>query len=608
MISLLDRGGTHQLQSLFTTAYTQNRAYFREVAAAGGPSGFISTSCSMIKWEKETVKLSVPFLVCRENTCKCGGYHVCSHWPRKVATCKVCTRDPTKNPDNRTVYKKFPMLADLTNQQLKRLLKHTRFIIRPQTPVLFEKCLPDNLNFPNVCRYHNSEGGCHRPCLFFHLCDKFVAGQCQKGDSCSRSHNFESEHNSKIVQTCSGIPLDSGSIVSVINHETSVTALAIEMLQADSRIHNDEVDVCVWNLVGKCAKEGSCPLHHVTLPFWWQYESDGEWESWDIDSILILERAYANPVICTVEIRIGDVIAIIDFPTMTMMEGGHRIRRLSTPPEHGDQFVGSLATSYHWHWEENNNVWHEFPSCVTQGKHSPQLELPSHVIEQTYLRGDSQLNFRISDSDFTLFFGGMQMKELGCSTVRRISRRPIYRTVPQCVGLVVGHDKTTHQYYTLFRESVDAELETVRAMMKMNTPLSVKTICSNLLETQFSKRNKSTKTIFLFHPVTETMTPEGLAQHGLTPADTPTSMKKYGTGIHLAVSEEYAMYFGCNTRAVVAVECVVGMYGRGKPADTKPPVSERGVRLQSCVNNVDRPEVFVLYDVMAVRPRFWISF
>eukprot|EP00116_Pleurobrachia_bachei_P017741 sb/3478003/ len=104
------------------------------------------------------------------------------------------------------------------------------------------------------------------------------------------------------------------------------------------------------------------------------------------------------------------------------------------------------------------------------------------------------------------------------------------------------------------------------------------------------------------------MTPEGLSQHGLTPSNTPTAMKKYGTGIHLAVSEEYAMYFGCNTRAVVAVECVVGRYGRGKPTDTQPPVSERGVRFQSCVNNVKNPEVFVLYDVMAVRPRFWISF
>ena len=571
---------------------------------------FVDDFCSLINLSKDNkINISVPFVVCRDASCNCGAFHVCSHWPRRVGACKMCREDPIKNPDNNAIYKKHPLLQKLNQTLLKRLLKRTKFIIRPDTPILFEKCAPDMLRFPQVCQYYNSETGCNRPCLFFHLCRRFVEGACKKEASCTLSHNLESPHNSKIVERCGGIPLDSTSLLQVINSQTSVTTLALTMLHHDIMIHNHATEICVWNLVASCGKGKSCPFHHTNLPFWWQYQTEsGQWESWDRDNILILEKAYCNPVIRTVEIKINSLIAIIDFPTMTMLEGEFKIRRMSTGPMHGNRHLGSLSTSYHWHWEEVDNVWHEFPSCVTQGKRAPQLELPSHVIETAFINGNDQLRFKISDSDFVLLFGGMQMKEDDCRNIRKICRRPIHRTVPRCAGLVTGKDSSKHEYFTSLRDANQEESNFVRTFLKFEkNPTQILVITSNLTNTQFAKRDASDKKkLHLFHPIVEE-NPTAIAQHGLLLTDTPEDMKKYGRGIHLSADESYSLHFS-DSRGVVLSEVIIGDYCRGKPDDTAPPVSEFGEQLHCCVNDVASPDVYVLYDVMCVRPKFWLVF
>ena len=49
-------------------------------------------------------------------------------------------------------------------------------------------------------------------------------------------------------------------------------------------------------------------------------------------------------------------------------------------------------------------------------------------------------------------------------------------------------------------------------------------------------------------------------------------------------------------------------YGRGKASDTCPPVNSEGARYDCCVNEIDRPEVFVVYKPNHLIPRFYIEF
>lgn len=608
LVNLLDNSGSSHVLQLFSRAYKRNKQYFKLVAAAGGPLLFVEQQCSLVdKGKDNKIVISVPFMVCREENCQCSAFHVCQHWPSRISTCKTCCQDAKKNPDNFAIFKKYPLLLKLNPVMLKRLLKYTKFIIRPETPILFEKCIPDQLRFPQVCEYYNSNTGCLGPCLFFHLCKRFTVGTCKNDEeTCTHSHDVGSPHNRRIVKICGGLPMGLSSVLQVMNSQTSVTAIAMNMLQNDTCIHERDTEICVWNLVGECGKGAECPFHHINLPFWWQYRTDeGTWESWDRDSVLILEKAFCNPVIRTVEIKINGTIAIIDFATMTMMEGEYKIRRMATGPLHGARFLGSLATTYHWYWEETENVWHEFPSCVTQGKHTPQLELPSHVIERAYLAGSEKQHFRISDSDFVLLFGGMQMKEDNCRNMRKICRRPIHRSVPSCARAVTGKDARNHEYYTDVREVTEKERAFVAKYLKSQPiPHKIYSMSSNLLEKQFSRHSKDTHTRFLFHPAVGS--PAAVAQHGLLLDDTPPAMRKYGTGLHLSRDVEYSIHFA-PARRLLLCEAVVGEYCRGKPSDTKPPISEFGQQFHCCVNNVKDPEVFVLYDVMDVIPRFWIE-
>ena len=265
------------------------------------------------------------------------------------------------------------------------------------------------------------------------------------------------------------------------------------------------------------------------------------------------------------------------------------------------------APRYHWHWEQVENVWHEFPSCVTQGKHMPQLELPTHVIERAFFRSDRKLHFKISDSDFVLLFGGMQMKEEGCTNVRNICRRPIHRAIQKCAALVAGIENPDHEYFTKIREAHEKEWEFVKSVLQSeHIPTAISAIESNILKKQFSKRNQDKKNRYLFHPAVGS-SGLAIAQHGLLTSDTPESMKNYGTGLHLSKDETYSLHFS-SSRSVLLVEAVIGSYSRGKRGDIAPPVTQFGDQVNCCVNNVADPDVFVLYDVAAVIPRFLIKF
>lgn len=268
LLALLEAGGSKHVLKLFNQTYKLNKHYFKQVAEAGGPFLFVQDCCSLLKKRKDNhVEIHVPFVICRDEGCKCGSFHVCTHWPSKVSSCRVCRNELTKNPDNQTLYKKYPLLKELSPALTKKILKFTKFIIRPETPILFEKCSSDLLSFPKVCQYYNNESGCLRACLFFHLCSRFVDGTCKEAD-CRLSHDYESPHNQHIISTCGGIPINQQEVKQLLHSETSITSLALHALDNGQMIHDGETEICIWNLAGGCGKGANCSFHHLNLPFW----------------------------------------------------------------------------------------------------------------------------------------------------------------------------------------------------------------------------------------------------------------------------------------------------------------------------------------------------
>ena len=597
------------LTQAFNTLYQTQKWAFKPVTEAGGPAPFIENSCSLLALDRKDtvvmVKPHIPFVICREENCSCCMLHVCQHWPSRVTSCKSCKADVLKSPYNVKVSKRFPILLDISPNVLMKLMKLGKFVIRASTPILYEKCAlkGDPLSFPHLCRYYNSESGCNRAhCLFFHLCQRYIQGKCFKL-TCKLSHDFSSVHNKKVVDICGGIPMSPLEIKQVLKAETTVTKLAAELMSRDFRILDTATNICVWNLVGRCGTGESCPLQHVNMPFWWQYQGDEKtWQSWDIDTILILEKAFCNPIIKTVEIKLKDLPVIIDFTSMTILNGLYKLRRMSTTSYYDTTYVGKLGTYYHWYWEERDDIWHEFPSCVTQGKENPQLELPSHVIETAFLSGREELRFTISGSDFILYFHGMQMRELGRKCTRSIARRPVYRHISKCAMLSMGKDDPTDDYYT---DSTDINSNSEEwndvCVLLNKTPQNIIKLVSNLTKIRFDRFRGLKKILTLFHPFDGTHTVEAIIQNGLT--ESPEIIKTYGEGVHLTKKLNYNEHLRYDS-VIIADVALGDRIVRANKCDKKLPKDRFGHIADYCVDNVDNPEVFVIYNLNSIMPRY----
>ena len=63
-----------------------------------------------------------------------------------------------------------------------------------------------SIKFPSVCKFFNNPTGCKKKdwgpagyCLFLHVCQKFVDGQCQLGQKCKRSHSFFTGESAALI-------------------------------------------------------------------------------------------------------------------------------------------------------------------------------------------------------------------------------------------------------------------------------------------------------------------------------------------------------------------------------------------------------------------------
>jgi len=598
----------------FNALYAVDKTYFPLVSKAGGPIPFLEQYCDFLKVSpqpkgKATIDLSLAVPLCTDIECNCEGLHVCDHWPGRASTCLLCREDVRSLPANTALLDKYPVLDTLDHNALKKLIH----VIKNSDssycapPPLSQSPEGGSIVFPGLCEHYNGGMGCQRnkKCYFFHLCRRFVYGKCE--GRCLMSHDLYSPHNLKVLESEGQGYLSEEAILSLLRTKHPMTALALDIGVREVETRGGDVEICVWHLAGLCEKQamlfGVCDKHHTNLPYWWQYEEAGVWQDFRIHDIIHLEQAYCNKPTCRVKAHINSEDVIIEFPAMCLQGEGARVRRLSTGPAQGSHYLGKLATTYHWYWEDEEDIWHEFPSCVTQGKAFPQLELPSHVIETSYLNKDDSLKFSIADSKFVLLFGGMQMKEVGCTTVRGICRRPVFKSLAECSDIMNMSESS--EYDHTVTEASQSECNTVQSMLNSDlTPSKILKLSSNLLTTQYSQSDK--QGMLLFHPV-PVRGVGCVAQQGISAADTPQHMKKYGSGIHLTSNEEYALHFS-TSNALIVVEAVIGSYGRGKPGDTCPPVNSEGSRFDCCVNDVAHPEVFVVYKPNHLIPRYYVEF
>ena len=69
-----------------------------------------------------------------------------------------------------------------------------------------------------------------------------------------------------------------------------------------------QVEICRFNLLGRCAYKDNCMLKHFELPYQWQVKRNGEWMSLDCEANKEVETKFCQPRVYDVLVQIKYVL------------------------------------------------------------------------------------------------------------------------------------------------------------------------------------------------------------------------------------------------------------------------------------------------------------
>lgn len=184
---------------------------------------------------------------------------------------------------------------------------------------------------PMVCKFYNTWRGCNNSggnqCPGMHLCGHFLRGRCKFGNKCRQSHNV-ADRQPKTILLQYGFNVErhpdeilkevkeqmtTGNIIQRPRHEfrgtPSVTSshgfvkpkkMAATLAQAKSDKSEDvdeEVNICMFFLRGKCSYDTACRNYHAKLHYQWQMlGTDGKtWKDLKTNQNVETELNYTDP-------------------------------------------------------------------------------------------------------------------------------------------------------------------------------------------------------------------------------------------------------------------------------------------------------------------------
>ncbi|XP_067017330.1 serine-rich adhesin for platelets-like [Acropora muricata] len=245
-----------------------------------------------------------------------------------------------------------------------------------------------------------------------------------------------------LPEVTNGSKRESATTVTKEEREQSVSLSGDCSVQGPGHIHGDNPDapICKDFLLGNCKKGSKCHGHHCTLPFQWQYNSYGEWITFNDGDNEKFEKLYCDvnvdktPVTqiwvslhdehsdfpfesCDGTFLIDDKILVTGSTTFGSVV---TLRRLSTVSYVHDP-DDITATQWTWYWMDENGCWRKygFDDMGTD------LQQP---LEDAFLRKSPWgFSFRIADQDYKMNFSpesDMSQENVRYGTKRKVRRRP----------------------------------------------------------------------------------------------------------------------------------------------------------------------------------------
>ncbi|XP_072915489.1 protein mono-ADP-ribosyltransferase PARP12-like [Hemitrygon akajei] len=497
---------------------------------------------------------------------------------------------------------------------------------------------------PEICLHYNkgSEnlhyGICSRKeaCNKLHICSHYVSGSCKFGDQCRRSHSFDDDDVSVLLNK---LCLDEHVMQNLLKiyqnrnyikqvNSTVGNDATTGLACAGTKRNTDAQEICLYFIRKHCSFKERCIRAHFHLPYRWQIYKE-KWE--DLPNMEEIEMDFCDPNNIT-----SSGSPLINFETM--MFGPYKVRRLSTassvtkPPNY------ILTTEWLWYAKDAFGKWTEYES---------QDQVCSADLEKLYLAEVSEVS---SESSAKQSFKEMCQKFIRFESEDDFRRRPRFvskqdvekiiqrassaqgetndynsRSIPENwdksalvdVGFrriqLLPSSEEYKKIQALFRSSMQAS--NIQKMYRIQN-VGLWEIFQWKKE-QMRKLNgaRNVNERLLFHGITTPAIVDAICSQNFDWGIMAEAGSLYGKGVHFAEKASrcfFDMYSGSATEHSIMflARVLVGVSAQGHRACNQLP-SKDGKRLNlydSCVDDVSDPSIFVIFEKYQIYPEYVIEF
>ncbi|KAL3859994.1 hypothetical protein ACJMK2_010171 [Sinanodonta woodiana] len=436
---------------------------------------------------------------------------------------------------------------------------------------------------------------------------------------------------------------------------TSLSDSVLEMDTAQSS------PVCDSYIVGKC-KTAGCRHHHIDsirLPYIWQIKMSDKWLTLDTMQMSTVERDYCNKKNTsqiTAYYGSSNYTAILTFSKTDVMTAyvimngqvpkSVNVRRLSTASyAEGTNLSGeaSFKTQWRWFYQEDFRTW-----CLFEP------ELIQFTLEQKYTT-KCQETYLFCRQNFSYQIDFKQMKQTNKDTgkERELLRRPLFVSendvksnhYPAMISIPTGANTPfpsswvpwdlAHKFELVKLQQDSSEFRQVENSFftsLLRNKFRISNICrvQNMdLWTAYCGQKKSMKGSLerdgqtkmvdeksLFHGTDSLDSVRGICTNCFDFRVCGKNATVYGKGAYFACDASYSNNYTKSSvltkeRYMFLAKVLVGEYTVGSSSYTRPPNKPGGtghLLFDSCVDSMNKPSIFVVFDLKQCYPEYLISY
>ncbi|XP_076152629.1 protein mono-ADP-ribosyltransferase PARP12-like isoform X1 [Alosa pseudoharengus] len=493
-------------------------------------------------------------------------------------------------------------------------------------------------------------------CKRLHMCKGYMLGSCND-TGCPFSHDLHSPHNMWVLKQFGLKGLKENEISVLLFQDEpppqpppnlspkphphqdppqpaprlqmptlSNSAANASVFQANQNSSGSD-GICQMHLIHRCSVEGQCDEVHSSMPYQWQRRVGKQWRAFPNNEEI--ERDYCNPVKTK-----HDGTPPLDFDLMRC--GSSEVRRLSvTSPEF--HTVSLLVTTWAWYWEFAEDQWIEYAS--PDGK-ADNLNITGEKLEQKYQEGEPFVQFARGENRYILSF--KDMIETHQIMKRLVRRRPVLISPAEVQKVCEKYAKRIHSnflssvpqhwnhsllpgtgYERIKLETSSQDYRRIvsqfnQTMMRCDI-LSIERI-QNLKLWRFfmlqknqmkNDTGKNGRVERLFHG-TESEYIDAVCHGNADRSFNTLTDTRFGRGCYFSKDASYANEYTNKqgVRFLFMCQVTVGDYALGQPDYYRPPFKDekKTVSYDSCVDDLARPSVYVIFEKNQIYPEFLIKY